>query len=57
MGIQKGTKLTKNPKNNTFKLRLDEITMDKLEFFSEKQQISKADVIRKGIDVQFEQEK
>ncbi len=57
MGIQKGTKLTDNPKNSTFKIRLDESTMKKLEYLSNEQQVSKADVIRKGINIQFEQEK
>lgn len=57
MGIKKGTKLTENPKNQTFKIRLDEKMLAKLEYLAEKQQISKADVIRKGIDVQYEQEK
>ncbi len=57
MGIQKGTKLTNNPKNKTFKIRLDESTAEKLEYLAEKQQVSKSDIIRKGIDVQYEQKK
>lgn len=55
MGIQKGTKLTNNPKNKTFKIRLDETTVEKLEYLAEKQQVSKSDIIRKGIDYQYEQ--
>ena len=57
MGIQKGTKLTDNPKSNTFKIRLDDNTMEKLEYLSKEMRVSKADVIRKGIEIQFEQEK
>ena len=34
MGISKGTKLTDNPKNKTFKLRLDEKTVEKLDILS-----------------------
>lgn len=56
MGIPKGTKLTDNPKNTTFKVRLDDATVEKLEYLAKKQQISKSDVIRKGIEVQYEQE-
>ncbi len=54
MGIKKGTKLTDNPKNRTFKIRLDETTYDKLEKLSEETKKSKADIIRDGIDIQFD---
>lgn len=54
MGISKGTKLTDNPKNKTFKIRMDEITAEKLEYLAKKDKISKADVIRKGIEIQYE---
>lgn len=53
MGIAKGTKLTDNPKNLTFKIRLDENTAKKLERISIETQSSKAEVIRKGIEFQF----
>lgn len=54
MGISKGTKLTDNPKNTTFKIRMDEQTAEKLEAVSKAKNISKAEVIRKGIEDQFE---
>ncbi len=54
MGISKGTKLTKNPKNKTFKVRLDDTTYDKLEAISERDNVSKSEVIRKGIEIQCE---
>jgi predicted DNA-binding protein len=54
MGIPKGTKLTDNPKSTTFKVRLDEETAKKLEVVSSKTKVSKAEVIRTGIDIQFE---
>ncbi len=54
MGISKGTKLTDNPKNTTFKVRLDEETSKRLETVSSETKVSKAEVIRKGIDIQFE---
>lgn len=53
MGIKKGTKLTDNPKNLTFKVRLDEKTVEKLEAVSKETATSKAEVIRKGIEVQY----
>ena len=54
MGIAKGTKLTDNPKNTTFKVRLDERTAEKLEVVSERTSTTKAEVIRKGIELQYE---
>lgn len=54
MGISKGTKLTDNPKNTTFKVRLDEETSKRLEIVSSETNTSKAEVIRKGISIQFE---
>lgn len=57
MGIAKGTRLTDNPKNRTLKIRLDDETSNKLDFLADKKSTSKADVIRKGIEIQYEQEK
>lgn len=54
MGISKGTRLTDNPKNQTFKLRLDEKTVEKLEILANEIKSSKAEVIRKGIELQYE---
>lgn len=54
MGISKGTKLTNNPKNTAFKVRLDEETSKRLEIVSSETKVPKAEVIRKGIDIQFE---
>lgn len=53
MGISKGTKLTDNPKNTTFKVRLDEKTAKKLEVVSKETQKSKSEVIRTGIELQY----
>lgn len=57
MGIHKGTKLTDNPKNQQVAIRMDEKTMEKLDYLTEKQKSSKSDVIRKGIEIQYEDEK
>lgn len=57
MGIHKGTKLTDVPKNHSLKFRYDDETAKKLDFLAGKRHVSKADVIRKGIEIQFDQEK
>ena len=57
IGIHKGTKLTDTPKNHSLKFRYDDETAKKLDYLTEKKQVSKADVIRKGIEIQFDNEK
>lgn len=57
MGIPKGTKLTDAPKKHTLKFRYDDETEKKLNYLSEKKNISKAEVIRKGIEIQYNTEK
>lgn len=57
MGIHKGTKLTDKPKDISYKVRFDKETYEKLEILSQESQMTKADVIRKGIEVQFDQRK
>lgn len=57
VGIHKGTKLTDNPKVNTLKFRYDDTVAKKLEYVSNKLNISKSEVVRKGIEIQYEKEK
>lgn len=57
MGIAKGTKLTETPKNNTLKFRYDDDLAKKLDYLSKENNISKAEVIRKGVEIQYEQQK
>lgn len=57
MGIAKGTKLTENPKNKTLKIRIDKDISEKLEFLVKKRNTSKAEIIRNGIEIQYENEK
>lgn len=57
MGIHKGTKLTDNPKNKTIKVRIDDDTAEKLEYLTIKKDTTKADIIRKGIEIQYDKEK
>lgn len=54
MGRPRGYKVTDTPKDNTFKFRYDNRTMEMLDTVSEKTATSKAEVIRKGIEIQYD---
>lgn len=53
MGIQKGTKLTKSPKDKTLKFRFDADTEEKLEYICAATGKTKAQAIRDGIKEQY----
>ena len=53
MGISKGTRLTDTPKDRTLKIRFDEETEKKLCYLCEKTKRTKAQVVRDGIEKQF----
>ena len=57
MGIHKGTKLTDNPKNKEIKVRIDESTSKKLDFLTKKKSMTKSDIVRMGIEIQYDREK
>ena len=57
MGIHKGTKLTDSPKKYTLNFRYDDETSEKLEYVAEKCNMTKADVVRRGIEIQYNNEK
>jgi len=50
MGIQKGTKLTDNPKNIQIKLKADKQTVEDLNFCCQELKLTKSDVLRLGIE-------
>lgn len=52
--LQKGQKLTDNPKGTLIHFRADKETVEKLEYTAKKMKISKSDVIRKGINEQYQ---
>lgn len=52
--IKKGTKLTDTPKDTMFRVRMDKETIEKMEFVSNKLGISKSEVVRNGIDEQYQ---
>ncbi len=56
MGIKKGTKRTDNPKDTVIRSRVDAETIRKLNYITDKLGISRSDVIRIGIEMQFKNE-
>lgn len=57
MGIKKGTVLTENPKKKMIKVRIDATTEKRLEFLHQESGKSKSEIIRNGIDIQYERTK
>lgn len=55
MGISKGTKLTNTPKANRIAFRFDDETAKKLKYLSEAKNCTKAEIIRIGIEKQYEE--
>ena len=55
--LKKGSKLTDNPKDTMLRVRLDKETVEQLEAVSERLGISKSEVVRNGIKIQYEQTK
>lgn len=51
--IKKGTKLTDKPKNTMLRVRIDDETVNKLDFISNTKNISKSEIVRIGIDEQY----
>ena len=49
-----GQKLTDNPKDVTIRARVDKSTVEKLDYLVEKNNSNRSDIIRKGIDIQYE---
>lgn len=46
---------SKDPKRNDIRIRLTDSEREKLDFCSEKTGMSKSDIIRKGIDLVYEE--
>lgn len=53
MGIHKGTKLTDAPKNQMLRVRINDDTAKKLEELAQMHNVSKSEIIRKGIELQY----
>lgn len=50
-----GQKLTDNPKDTTVRARLDRETLSKLDYLVAEQNSDRSKVIRKGIEIQYEE--
>lgn len=55
MGIKKGTKLTDSPKDKTIRIRIDSETEQKLDEVCKAKGKSKSDIVRDGIERQYEE--
>lgn len=55
--MKKGTKLTDNPKDYMLRVRLDKETTEKLDYVSEKMEMSRSEVVRRGIEEQYHKAK
>ncbi len=53
MGIKKGTKLTDNPKDHMLRVRIDKVTLDKLDTVCAEVKASRSEVVRDGIEQQY----
>lgn len=52
--LKKGSKLTDKPKDTMLRVRLDKEMVERLDYVSETLGISKSEVVRKGIQEQYE---
>lgn len=51
--LKKGTKLTDNPKDYMLRVRLDEKTLEKLNCIADNFNVSRSEIVRKGIELQY----
>lgn len=56
MSPLKGQKIKDNPKDFMLRTRLDKETLEKLDYLVEKEGSDRSKVIRKGIEIQYENE-
>lgn len=54
MSPNKGKKLTDNPKDTMIRVRMDRKTIEKLEHLVNETGLDKSKIIRKGIEIQYE---
>lgn len=57
MGIKKGTKLTDSPKDYMLRVRMDAETLEKLNTVCEKEGQTRSEIVRRGIDEQYQKAK
>lgn len=52
--MRKGMKLTSTPKDFMLRVRLDKSLLEKLDTVCKKENKSRSDVVRKGIEIQYQ---
>ena len=55
--LKKGSKLTDKPKDTMLRVRIDKETVEKLDYVSETLGVSKSEIVRIGINEQYEKVK
>lgn len=54
MSPKLGQKLTDKPKDKLIQVRMDEETVEKLDYLAEEQNSDRSKIIRKGIEIQYD---
>ena len=54
MSPKLGQKIKDNPKDKRIEIRMDDETVRKLDVLADEQKVSRAEVIRQGIEIQYE---
>lgn len=57
MSPKLGQKIKDNPKDKLLQVRVDNETMEKLDFISEKTGIKRSEIVREGIEIQYQKAK
>ena len=52
--MKKGTKLTSTTKDFMMRVRLDKSSLEKLDFVCKQESKSRSEVVRKGIEIQYQ---
>lgn len=55
MSPKMGQKITDNPKDKRVEIRLDNVTLEKLDYIVSEEKSDRSKVIRQGIEIQYEQ--
>lgn len=55
MSPKMGQKITDNPKDKRVEIRLDNITLEKLDHLVSEEKSDRSKIIRQGIEIQYEQ--
>lgn len=51
--MKKGTKLTNNPKDHMLRVRIDKETLEKLDYLSKNQKLTRSEIVRNCIQEKY----